>query len=235
MSAKGFVGKTKKISEALKNRGIRGVNVKTHRILRNLKEQYYSNKKQAQRKYSYLRGKRDLWQTPPEAIEPLIDSGILGDKPIVWDPCAGTGITINTLKEHIPNGEYYGTDICHENDLDFLDKESDDIYGEQFIITNPPFEPRLLYPIIRQALERRRKSGFKTVVALLLPNKVANDMGNPKHRINYMETSRIPINSRIKFISPKDDKQQKTPIPTGCSWYLWGAENKKWPRDTNNL
>ncbi|NQU26322.1 MAG: hypothetical protein HQ567_33980 [Candidatus Nealsonbacteria bacterium] len=71
------------------------------------------------------------WQTPPEAIVPLVK--YLPKNARIWEPACGDGRIVSCLQEY--GFSAFGSDILHGHDfMSYMPKQSFDM-----IISNPPF------------------------------------------------------------------------------------------------
>jgi hypothetical protein len=84
----------------------------------------------------------DLYQTPPEAVEALLNAEPI--PLVVWEPCCGPGAIVRVLREK--GHDVYATDLVDYNSRDqdaagwdFLLERQLPI-GVQAIITNPPYK-----------------------------------------------------------------------------------------------
>lgn len=95
----------------------------------------------------FVRRERDFYPTPKEAVEPLLPHLPEGAK--YFEPCAGDGALIRAL----PSGTCVGScdvepkaqHIYMRNALSLLEW---DMAGVDFIITNPPWDRKILHPMI---------------------------------------------------------------------------------------
>jgi hypothetical protein len=91
---------------------------------------------------------RDFYPTPPEAVAPLVPHLPAGWWSY-WEPCAGDGALIEAL----PGFCFAATDI--EPRADGIRKHDAEqgvdpmcVSGADFIVTNPPWDRKILHPMI---------------------------------------------------------------------------------------
>ena len=97
-------------------------------------------------KGKFARSKRDFYQTPPEAVLPLVEH-------LEWpctyiEPCAGNGALIDALAEHGYDCEAAFDIEPQRQDILELDAREIDIFGGHTIITNPPWSVPMLHELI---------------------------------------------------------------------------------------
>lgn len=102
---------------------------------------------------SFERKPRDYYPTPVEAIMPLIPHLPLSDTGY-WEPCAGDGAMIDVLNTHWHSGSCIkasdtepmrqGISKCDALSTIYVGNEID------MIVTNPPWDRKILHPIIRR-------------------------------------------------------------------------------------
>ena len=113
----------------------------------------------------YKRHAHDAYNTPSWCTEALIESIEIPKTCRIWEPAAGDGAIVATLKQH--NFNVLATDI--QTGLDFVTVAPEDqLYaGTTAIITNPPYH--IADRFIRQAL--RLMALRHGLVAMLLRNE----------------------------------------------------------------
>ena len=96
---------------------------------------------------NFERNPRDFYPTPKEAVIPLLPH--LPEKGLFAEPCAGDGRLIEHIEELTSLSGYWMTDI--EPHADFIgngDALTDKIVGCDICITNPPWDRKILHPLI---------------------------------------------------------------------------------------
>jgi hypothetical protein len=104
----------------------------------------------------FERKPRDFYPTPMEAVEPL-----LPHLPKTFDfaePCAGNGVLIDHLEL---NGGIcmWASDIepqnksIHKND--YLEIGENEMFESEYIITNPPWDRKILHPMIEHFAKQK--------------------------------------------------------------------------------
>lgn len=90
---------------------------------------------------------RDFYPTPREAVLPLIPH--LPESFSFAEPCAGDGALIDHIEALTRGACYVATDIEPRAD-DIQCSDALDMVGcdQEFIITNPPWDRKLLHPMI---------------------------------------------------------------------------------------
>ena len=95
----------------------------------------------------FKRVERDFYPTPMEAVVPLLPH--LPREFSYWEPCAGDG----ALVDHLPGFCYSATDIEPQakwiRKADALQEESQ-VFAIDYIITNPPWDRKILHPMIER-------------------------------------------------------------------------------------
>ena len=94
----------------------------------------------------FARVERDFYPTPAEAVKPLIPH--VPHNCTYWEPCAGDGALIRALDGHARC--LFASDISPQRpDIETRDALSDGSGAfEDYIITNPPWDRRVLHPMI---------------------------------------------------------------------------------------
>ena len=99
----------------------------------------------------YERVDRDFYPTPWQAVEPLVPH--LPSEFAFAEPCAGDGALVNHI-ETLVEGSWcsWASDIEPQSDSihknHFRDLGSSEFLEADYIITNPPWDRKLLHPII---------------------------------------------------------------------------------------
>ena len=154
-------------------------------------------------------GSPDDFQTPPEALAPIL--AYLKKEWIVWECAAGKG----NLKKELKRIGYnvIGSDIISENDdikkIDFLKDTPPEAFD--CIITNPPFKYK------QQFLERCYE--LEKPFALLLPLTTFETEKRQKlFREKGLEVIFMP--KRINFETPNKVINSSSWFAT--AWFTWG-------------
>ncbi|MAG28047.1 SAM-dependent methyltransferase [Candidatus Pacearchaeota archaeon] len=157
---------------------------------------------------NFERKPRDYYQTPIEAVEPLLPH--LPEKGLFAEPCAGDGRLIRHIEELTGLSGYWMTDI--EPQADFIgdgDALTDQIVGCDICITNPPWGRKILHPLIDNLSNQ-------------LPTWLLFDVDwmHTKQSIPYMKMcSKIVSVGRIKWFGNMVGKDN-------CGWYLFEKDAK---------
>lgn len=143
-------------------------------------------------------GSPDNFQTPPEAIKPLLP--YLKKDWLIWECACGKGYLVDAFKKQ--GYSCYGSDI--QDETDFLKQEP--IVDYDVIITNPP------YSIKQRFLERCY--GLKKPFALLLPLTTLETAKRQRLFKDY-GVELILFDKRINFETPNKKN--------GGSWFatMW--------------
>jgi len=152
-------------------------------------------------------GAPDDFQTPPEAIEPLLPH--LVKSWTIWEPAAGFGWMAQALRDGghrvVVSDKYYESEFSH----DFLDLLLPD-QDFDCIVTNPP------YSLKQQFLERCVQIG--TPFALLLPLTTLET----KKRQALMERCNLDVlllPKRINFRTPSGEGSGSW---FATAWFTYG-------------
>ena len=93
-----------------------------------------------------MRSKRDFYQTPPDAVMPLVDH--LGWPCTYVEPCAGNGALIDALAYHDYDCEA-AFDIDPKSEyISKMDARGINLLSGQTVITNPPWSRPILHELI---------------------------------------------------------------------------------------
>lgn len=148
------------------------------------------------------RPKRDRWQTPPYALEPLLPWIEL--ERTVWEPAAGEGYLVRELKAK--NFEVIDTDIAKGQDFFKINRECD------VIITNPPYS--LKYPWMNRCLELKRP------FALLMPLETLG-AAKAQQVFKALGLLLIVLNQRVDFKMPNIGwEKSRSTFPV--AWFCCG-------------
>ena len=160
---------------------------------------------------NFERKARDFYPTPFAAVEPLIDHLPKGFT--FAEPCAGDGQLVRHL-EHFDGHCTWASDV--EPQLhgiaknDFSEIGNYQVMESEFIITNPPWDRKILHPMIEHFTK-------------LKPTWLLFDADWPhtKQSKNYISMcSKIVSVGRVKWFGNMTGKDN-------CAWYLFDEENDK--------
>ena len=148
---------------------------------------------------------RDFYPTPEAAVLPLLPhlpTGFFS----YWEPCAGDGALI----DHLPGFCFSATDIePHRHDITTADALTCDHrheHGADYIITNPPWDRKILHPMIAHF------SAMKPTWLLF-----DADWMHTKQSAEYMQWCRKIVSvGRVKWIP-----DSKMTGKDNCAWYLF--------------
>ena len=152
---------------------------------------------------NFERNPRDFYPTPKEAVIPLLPH--LPEKGLFAEPCAGDGRLIEHIEELTGLSGYWMTDI--EPHADFIgngDALTDKIVGCDICITNPPWDRKILHPLIENLSNQ-------------LPTWLLFDADwmHTKQSVPYIKMcSKIVSVGRIKWFGNMTGKDN-------CAWYLF--------------
>tara|TARA_B100000900_G_scaffold146008_1_gene123705 strand:- start:47 stop:568 length:522 start_codon:yes stop_codon:yes gene_type:complete len=152
---------------------------------------------------------RDYYPTPIEAVRPLIPH--LPQKGNFAEPCAGDGRLIRHIEELSGMLGYWMTDI--EPMADHIgdgDATTDKIVGCEIAITNPPWNRKILHPIIENLSNQ-------------LPTWLLFDADwmHTKQAVPYLpRLKRVVSVGRVKWIEGSNSTGKDN-----CCWYLFDKHN----------
>ena len=152
---------------------------------------------------------RDYYPTPIEAVKPLIPH--LPQKGNFAEPCAGDGRLIRHIEELSGMLGYWMTDI--EPMADHIgdgDATTDKIVGCEVAITNPPWNRKILHPIIENLSNQ-------------LPTWLLFDADwmHTKQAVPYLpRLKRVVSIGRVKWIEGSNSTGKDN-----CCWYLFDKHN----------
>lgn len=151
---------------------------------------------------------RDFYPTPREAVDPLVPHLQHGD--MFLEPCAGDGALVRHL-------ECYGMSCKHASDVepraDWIEK--DDVFDDNlwavseavdYIITNPPWDRKILHPMIIEFSD-------------LLPTWLLFDADwmHTRQSVPFMNRLRKVVSvGRVKWIP-----DSKMTGKDNCAWHLF--------------
>ena len=154
----------------------------------------------------FERKPRDFYPTPREAIEPLIPH--LPETGLFAEPCAGDGRLIDCVEELSNLHCYLAVDIePRRDDIGEGDALTVDVNGCDLIITNPPWDRKILHPMIEH-LSKQKPTW------LLFD---ADWMHTKQSRPYLLALHKIISVGRIKWFGDTTGKDN-------CAWYLFDAQ-----------
>lgn len=148
------------------------------------------------------RGSSNDYQTPPEALNPLLP--YLSKEWIIWECAEGQGKLSSALRQK--GFEVIGTDI--NDGVDFLEKQPEQEWD--CIITNPP------YSLKQRFLERCYELGKP--FALLLP-LTTFETAKRQALFDKYGVQVIFFDKRINFITPSGKGSGNW---FASAWFTWG-------------
>jgi hypothetical protein len=155
----------------------------------------------------FERVERDFYPTPREAVLPLLPHIPRGVR--FCEPCAGDGQLVDIL-EHEHDAEcVWASDIEPQRDniikADFRDLSAYELYHATKIITNPPWNRKILHPMIEHFREKGKG-------AWLLFDA---DWMHTKQSIPYLPyVNKVISVGRVKWIP-----NSKSTGKDNCCWY----------------
>lgn len=154
---------------------------------------------------NFERRERDFYPTPKEAVLPLL--------PYLWgvssyaEPCAGDGALVGHIPKHLARAYDIEPRADWINRLDALQIDETDLSGASHIITNPPWDRKLLHPMINHF--RRLRPTWLLFDA---------DWMHTKQSAEFMPfCQRVVSVGRVKWIA-----DSKHTGKDNCCWYLFG-------------
>ena len=160
----------------------------------------------------FERKPRDFYPTPFAAVEPLIDHLPKGFT--FAEPCAGDG----QLCRHL---EHFGGDCMWASDIepqlegvlqnDYTEIGENEVLECQYIITNPPWDRKLLHPIIEHL------SDLSPTWLLFDADWIHTKQSRPYQQ----RLQKIVSVGRVKWIP-----DSKMTGKDNCCWYLFNKDNK---------
>ena len=158
----------------------------------------------------FERKPRDFYPTPMEAVKPLLEH-LPEDFPFA-EPCAGNGALLNHLETK--GVCMWASDIEPQvegiHKCDYSDVGFNELIESDYVITNPPWDRKILHPMIEYFAPR-----IKTWLLF------DADWMHTKQSVPYMNMcSKIVSVGRIKWFGNMTGKDN-------CAWYLfeWAPEN----------
>lgn len=170
---------------------------------------------------SYKRWERkpaDLYPTPVNAVEAIMEMIKLFGVKKVWEPACGDGRIARVLEWH--GLEVLGTDLREHTGygfggLDFINDDPLDKWGLitddcDMVMTNPPFS------LAREFIEKALGMPYVKVVIML----VKQNYYNTDNRFDFFEDLRptffLPLTWRLAFLPERG----KSPL-MDCAWAVW--------------
>ena len=162
----------------------------------------------------FERKPRDFYPTPIKAVYPLLKH--LEDDFAFAEPCAGDG----ALVEHLETKGIcmWASDIePQRKDIwayDYKDVSNDELRESKYIITNPPWDRKILHPMIEYFSE-------------MLPTWFLFDADwmHTKQSIPFLPRLKKVVSvGRVKWI-----EDSKSTGKDNCCWYLFGKADGEWP------
>ena len=161
---------------------------------------------------NFERVERDFYPTPFQAVKPLLPH--LSEKEFFVEPCAGDG----TLVDHLEKNNMkciFQSDIEPRRknilELDVFKLDAMQFLNADLIITNPPWDRKILHPLILHCIE-------------LLPTWLLFDADwmHTKQAADYLPyLKKIVSVGRVKWI-PDSESTGKD----NCCWYYFDRYNK---------
>jgi len=157
---------------------------------------------------NFERVERDFYPTPEAAVLPLLP--YLPSNIKFAEPCAGDGQLVDILERH-GHECVWASDIEPQADgiveADFKDVSHYELTGVYKIITNPPWNRKILHPMIEHFLDK--KKGFWFLFD--------SDWMHTKQAIDYLpHVHKIVSIGRVKWIP-----DSKTSGKDNCCWYYF--------------
>jgi len=147
----------------------------------------------------------DDWQTPPEAVEPLVPFLKARGVRVVWEPAAGAGLLAGALERH--GFRVIATDVAYDPRQDFLRYEPGEPWDA--IVTNPPYSLR--YEFIRRAYELGRPWAMLMTLTTL--------EGRRQELFREHGVELLLLDRRVNFILPGSDGRSGAWFPV--AWFCW--------------
>ena len=155
----------------------------------------------------FKRVERDFYPTPKEAVLPLLPH--LPEIIKYCEPCAGDARLIRHLEPHVCVAAY-DIEPRHESVKQLNILELDDTGDSDYIITNPPWDRKILHPIIDHCM--RLKPTWLLFDA---------DWMHTKQSAEYMKYCvKVVSIGRVKWI-----EDSKMTGKDNCCWYLFDIHN----------
>ena len=161
---------------------------------------------------NFERVERDFYPTPMAAVEPLLIHLRIGSS--FCEPCAGAG----DLVEHLEDWGHEAGFMCDIEPLfsraaigSALDLSEDELENTDYIITNPPWDRKILHPMIEHF------SAMRPTWLLF-----DADWMHTKQSAPYMKWCRKIVSvGRVKWIP-----DSKMTGKDNCAWYLFNQNSE---------
>jgi hypothetical protein len=170
----------------------------------------------------------DLYETPPQAVNALLDAEVL--PPIIWEPACGPGAIARTLRS--AGYQVHATDLVDYDSLDQDRAHCDFLLeqrvppGVQAIVTNPPF--KLANKFVQHGLE------LCPYVVMLLRLTFLESVS----RTSILESgdlARIHVfKNRLPMMHRAGWTGNKVTNPTAFAWFVWDR-NHLGPATVNRI
>jgi len=154
----------------------------------------------------------DCYDTPPEAVHPLIRTVCL--PPVIWEPACGTGNIVKVLRA--AGHKVIATDLndrgCPDSRdrIDFLLPVKFDC---QAIVTNPPFA--LAEKFVATALDRAPLVAMLLRLAFIESERRSNILDRGQLARVLVFARRLPMMHRANWTGPR----ASSAIP--FAWFIW--------------
>lgn len=164
----------------------------------------------------------DLYETPPEAVEALVRT--MDTRPTIWEPCAGPGSIVLTLRAH--GFPVIATELVDRGERNCPDGEVGvDFFAQterraDRIITNPPYKQADQF--IRHAL----KLGCKTIVLLRL---AALEGARRSDLIDRHLVAVMPFIERLPMMHRDGWQGQRATSATPYAWFMFSPDERERP------
>ena len=162
----------------------------------------------------FERVERDFYPTPLDAVKPLIPH--LPEKFAFAEPCAGDGVLVEYIETLTEGWCSWASDIEPRKDgmvtKHFREITSDDLFEADYIITNPPWDRKILHPMIDYF------TSFRPTWLLF-----DSDWPHTKQSIPYIPIlKKIVSIGRVQWIP-----DSKSTGKDNCCWYLFDSSDSQ--------
>lgn len=165
---------------------------------------------------TFERHERDFYPTPPEAVEPLIEHLPTQYRFRYWEPCAGDGALVEALSGLTLSAKcVFQSDIeprhANVDPFNALTGNMSEVIDHDFIITNPPWDRKILHPMIKHF------SAMRPTWLLF-----DADWVHTKQSVPFMSWLRKVVSvGRVKWIP-----DSKHTGKDNCCWHLFDQKSK---------